>query len=98
MHQLSGLYCPGCGALRALWDLVHGNPLSAARNNILILLMGPAWTAIWVQNVVRCGRPWRHATNGALRTTVVVASITIVAIVTFAIGRNTPWGEFLRPT
>lgn len=97
VHQMSGLHCPGCGGLRALWDLIHGDALSAARNNLLILLLGPAWIFIYMRNAARCGRPWRHATRNDLIASTAIASVTMIAIFAFTIVRNQPWGEFLRP-
>jgi len=36
-HSVTGLLCPGCGSLRALHQLLHGNVLEAARLNALLL-------------------------------------------------------------
>jgi hypothetical protein len=39
-HSLTGFYCPGCGATRALYHLVHGHPAAAfAMNPLLVILM-----------------------------------------------------------
>lgn len=47
-HSLTGLHCPGCGSLRALHELTHGNLIEAARLNALLLLClaGVAWLAL----------------------------------------------------
>ena len=37
-HRLTGLYCPGCGSLRAVHQLLHGNLSSAFRLNPLLVL------------------------------------------------------------
>ncbi len=51
-HWLTGLYCPGCGSLRALHSLLHGNigaalalnPLMVAAIPVLgIILLKPVW-------------------------------------------------------
>jgi hypothetical protein len=44
-HQVSGLDCPGCGAQRALHQLLHGNLVAALRLNALFVLSLPlaAW-------------------------------------------------------
>jgi hypothetical protein len=45
-HALTGLNCPGCGSLRALHELVHGNLAAAFRFNALLALSLPA--ACWL--------------------------------------------------
>jgi Protein of unknown function (DUF2752) len=41
LHYLTGLYCPGCGSLRALHQLLHGNLQEAWAMNPLTLLLLP---------------------------------------------------------
>ena len=40
-HALTGLYCPGCGTLRAVHQLLHGQVLVALELNPLIILSLP---------------------------------------------------------
>jgi len=40
-HFLTGFYCPGCGTLRCIHSLVHGEFLLALRYNILTILAFP---------------------------------------------------------
>ncbi len=40
-HALTGLYCPGCGSLRALHQLLHGNLLVAFSLNPLMVSLLP---------------------------------------------------------
>ena len=40
-HKLTGLYCPGCGSLRAFHQLLHGHLLTALSLNPLMVLMLP---------------------------------------------------------
>jgi len=40
-HALTGLYCPGCGSLRALHQLLHGHFIAAVRFNPLMVLSLP---------------------------------------------------------
>jgi hypothetical protein len=40
-HQLTGLDCPGCGAQRALHQLLHGNIVAALRLNSMFVLSLP---------------------------------------------------------
>jgi hypothetical protein len=38
---LTGLYCPGCGSLRAAHSLLHGDLMVAIRMNILLVVFLP---------------------------------------------------------
>jgi hypothetical protein len=40
-HKLTGLYCPGCGSLRAVHQISHGNIIQAFRLNPLMVIMAP---------------------------------------------------------
>lgn len=40
-HDLTGLYCPGCGSTRALYQLLHGNFLAALHDNVMAVLVLP---------------------------------------------------------
>src|SRR5579884_2143881 len=40
-HALTGLHCPGCGATRCVYALVHGDLRQAAAYNLLFLLALP---------------------------------------------------------
>jgi hypothetical protein len=42
-HQITGLDCPGCGAQRALHQLLHGNIVAAIRLNTMFVLSLPIW-------------------------------------------------------
>ena len=44
-YRTTGLLCPGCGGLRALHQLLHGNLVAAMHYNILVVLFLPvaAW-------------------------------------------------------
>ncbi len=50
-HKFTGLDCPGCGAQRALHELLHGNLIAALRLNTMFILslplvawFGPLWS------------------------------------------------------
>ncbi|MGA2501059.1 MAG: DUF2752 domain-containing protein [Tepidisphaeraceae bacterium] len=47
-HQLTRLYCPGCGSQRAAHQLLHGRALGALHCNPLLCLAIPilAWEAL----------------------------------------------------
>jgi len=45
-HSLTGWNCPGCGATRAAYELLHGHLVRALRDNALFVL-GLAGLAVW---------------------------------------------------
>ncbi|HUE36712.1 MAG TPA: DUF2752 domain-containing protein, partial [Candidatus Acidoferrum sp.] len=48
-HLLTGLYCPGCGATRASYQLLHGNLMAALHDNALYVVSLAALAArgVW---------------------------------------------------
>lgn len=50
---LTGLYCPGCGTLRALHALTHGDLVTALARNPLTVLTLPLLLAVWLAWAVR---------------------------------------------
>jgi uncharacterized protein DUF2752 len=45
---VTGRYCPGCGGLRALHDVFHGQFQAAISSNLLVVLALPLVIALWV--------------------------------------------------
>ena len=90
---LTGAYCPGCGSLRAVHALAHGDVGAAVGLNLLAVLAVGALAVIWVRWV---RRSWR----GQPRTTVAPA-VTLWAlagvVIVFAVVRNLPAGGALAP-
>ncbi len=41
LYVTTGIYCPGCGSQRALYQLVHGHLAAALRCNLLLILSLP---------------------------------------------------------
>jgi len=91
---LTGLYCPGCGALRALHDLAHLDVVGAWGMNPLALLALPILGFSWVA--------WlRRAALGRERVWVAPARviwILFAAVVVFGVARNLPaFAPWLAP-
>ncbi|MDX1511078.1 MAG: DUF2752 domain-containing protein [Nitriliruptorales bacterium] len=90
---LTGLQCPGCGTLRAMHELGHGDLLAAldlnALTTVLLLLAGVAWLT-WVRTRLgmRSGpSPWLMNAFTA----------TAIALPIFGVLRNLEPFTFLAP-
>lgn len=91
-HAVTGWWCPLCGGLRAVYNLVHGDVAAAVHDNVVLLVCLPLLVAYWLDWVLlaRAGAPGRRLSRPAIITVVVVlASFTIV--------RNLPFATALRP-
>jgi hypothetical protein len=90
---ITGWYCPGCGALRAVHALAHGDLVTAlARNPFTVVAVGYAVVAwvLWLGRTAR-GRPVRW-----LAPSWVLYSV-LAAILLFGVLRNVPGWTWLSP-
>jgi uncharacterized protein DUF2752 len=90
---ITGRYCPGCGSLRAVHALAHGDIGAALGLNVLTVLGGVVLTGIWLR---WAARSWR----GEARTTVAPPWVhygLLVVVVAFGVVRNLPFGAALAP-
>lgn len=89
---LTGHPCPGCGGLRAVNDLSHGDLVAAASSNLYFVASIPVLAFGWL---VWVRRAWvGEQVRGPSTPLVVVALVLLVA---FGIARITPWGAWLAP-
>jgi hypothetical protein len=92
---LTGTYCPGCGGLRAVNDLTHGDLRAAASSNLLFVASVPvlvAWWARWTLD--RWRGVVRHVDPG-LQVRLALGFLALALC--FAVARNTPVGAWLAP-
>lgn len=88
---LTGWDCPGCGGLRAVNDLTHGEVVQAWHSNALFVSLIPVVVLVWIGWVVFAATGRRPAVAVSLgRLALVVLPVVAIA---FAVVRNTPWGR-----
>ena len=92
---LTGTYCPGCGGLRAVNDLTHGDVLGAASSNLLFVGIVPLLGLWWLRRMSDAWRGVRRTVEEqvALRLTVLVVGGSLV----FWVVRNLPFAGWLTP-
>lgn len=95
LHAVTGLWCPGCGGLRAVADLVDLDVVAAIGHNgpavLLVVVLAVAWVR-WVVDRWQ-GRPApRMIVLSSTASTAVLWSLALFTLV-----RNTPWGAGLAP-
>lgn len=89
----TGLFCPGCGGLRALHDLTHGDVLAALGHNAYGVLFVLAGALLWLSWFV--SRLRRRPVQQRL---VLIVSVTMLVLApAFMVVRNLPFGQLLAP-
>lgn len=93
-HAVTGLWCPGCGGLRAIGDLTHGDVGAALSSNVLaVVLVAVLVVAFgaWV------ARRWRGVTDRMLVLSNRWSVSVLVLLAVFTVARNLPAGAWLAP-
>ena len=92
-HRLTGLNCPGCGMTRALYALLHGDILTALRDNALLVLglVAAALRGLWLAAARQ-----RGVAVGPWVPTIFIWPLLAIAVF-FTILRNLPAFAFLSP-
>jgi len=89
MHAFTGLYCPGCGATRAMHALVHGDFAQAMAMNPAFTLALPLLVLLLL-NALTTLPPVLAAAAQRISD----ARVWAVAVIGFAVLRNLPWYPF----
>ncbi len=96
LHKYTGLWCPGCGALRASHELFHAHWIAALRLNPLFVLSLP-FLGCWL---ARQFHPRFFSNkNATLFSKPFWTWIFLAVVVTFGVLRNVPVAPFtyLKP-
>ena len=90
-HAITGLYCPGCGSLRAIHQLLCGNLAAAFFLNPLMVLALPFLLYVFIRYVIAMfGKP---VMSGAYLPAQWIWAILFI-IVLFWVLRNIPFYPF----
>jgi hypothetical protein len=95
LYKLTGLYCPGCGGLRATHQLLHGQIFAAFHFNPLFVLALPILLWAFARSILRYRRG--ETFLPAIKSNWLWSSG--LAILVFGIVRNLPFTAFawMRP-
>ena len=77
---MTGAWCPGCGSLRAVNDLTHGDVLAAASSNLVFVLALPVLALLWVGWVRHSWAGTRRVSTGLSTPTVWLLLVPIAGV------------------
>ena len=94
-HELTNLYCPGCGITRMIYSLINQDFYQAFRYNPLMFLLTPIFLILLGDLII----------NHFNRRKPLISKIpnkilyfTIVILIIYGIMRNIPYFDYLKPT
>ena len=88
-HELTGLYCPGCGISRAIVSLIKLDFYQALRYNLLIFFLIPYICIYFFLKYIIKGK--KELPEWSLY-------LLLVIIIVYFIFRNIPYFSYLAPT
>jgi len=86
LYTLTGLHCPGCGALRGMYELLHGHLLAAVRMNCLLFAGLPAFGGVCLYQRLRN----KTGAAAAILRSPTLGWCVVAGVVLFCILRNVP--------
>ena len=92
--SVTGLYCPGCGALRATHDLLHGDLAGALARNPLAVLAVPY---LLLALVTHLRRAWGHRAPRSTSLPAWVLWTLLGVVLAYGVLRNLPGWTWLSP-
>ena len=91
-RSITGLNCPGCGSLRAIHELLHGDIIAAARLNLLLVLSVPV--GLWL--ATQRGVAWLRGEPVSLDINPAWLWTFVGVAVVFTVVRNLPGFAWMR--
>jgi len=88
-HELTGMYCPGCGVQRSFHALLNGNILRAIDYNLLFIMLLPL--IIYFIMAFAWGK--KYSPSSFIYKPVFSYSVIIV-VISFWVLRNIPYSPF----
>ena len=99
LYKMTGLYCAGCGATRALYALLHGRVLDAMHDNVLFIAVLPVLLYVVGGHMLAAWRAnaWPQVSVGGPVLWRVLGFFALMLV--FMVLRNLPGAPFelLRP-
>ena len=95
LYATTGIYCPGCGGLRAVNDLTRGHVAEALSSNVVAVALIPflsAFLVLWALD------RWRGVERRLPPNVVRPVQWTgLTLLLVFTVVRNLPFGSWLAP-
>lgn len=93
-HAVTGLWCPGCGGLRALHDLTHLDVVAAVSSNVLAVALVAVLAVAYLR--------WLPQRWQGVRARMIVLSprssqAVLVLLGVYTVVRNIPAGAWFAP-
>jgi len=93
-YALTGLYCPGCGGMRAVHNLTDGRVIDSLHSSLIaipLILALAVWVGAWTRHA------WRGQRLVVPKMERSTMWILLSVIAVYSVFRNTPWGSWLAP-
>lgn len=95
-HELTGLYCPGCGITRCLFAILHGDLKTAFKYNQLVFIILPFMLVYYIYTsylyIVD-----KNNNNKFKKVFNIIWIFLLFIAISYAILRNLNYFDFLRP-
>lgn len=91
LYTTTGIYCPGCGSLRALHQLTHGHLVTALRCNVLLMMSLP-FVAFYCWRLASCW--WAGEPLPRFTLSLGWIKLLVAVLILFTVLRNIPCAPF----